>query len=435
MPIDPNIALQVRQPQFESPLRSAGQAMQLRGLMGQQEMQGLQMAEMRRAQEERTALRALLAEGGDMATLPERLMRGGHVEAGLKFQKANLDNRKTTADIGKTELEAGALATKTFADTMAGVTDQASYQGAMSALAQNPAFVPMLKQLPQQWTPEFGQQAVRQAMIAHGKIADTLAKNASRDIGGTVQTVRTDPITGAEQVVGEIAKTSTPDALMRDATTRSEGAAGRGVTMRGQNMTDARSAETNRINRDMPRGIPTQAPDGSIVLVDPRGGLGRPALGVDGKPMKGVPTESQANAGTYVGRMESSDKIMRELETTISTTGLAVKQGIGGIPVIGGGAESSANFLLSANQQKVEQAQRDFLNATLRKESGAVISKEEFANGRQQYFPMPGDTQAVIEQKRANRANAIRGIRVAAGPARPEAAVVDDPLGVLGGGK
>jgi 3-deoxy-D-arabino-heptulosonate 7-phosphate (DAHP) synthase len=73
------------------------------------------------------------------------------------------------------------------------------------------------------------------------------------------------------------------------------------------------------------------------------------------------------------------------------------------------GAGANAVFA-SPGEQQVEQAQRDFINAVLRRESGAVISNDEFANGRRQYFPQPGDTPQVIEQKRRNREMAIQGI-------------------------
>ena len=41
----------------------------------------------------------------------------------------------------------------------------------------------------------------------------------------------------------------------------------------------------------------------------------------------------------------------------------------------------------STDRQKFEQAQRDWINANLRKESGAVIADSEFENAAQQYFP------------------------------------------------
>ena len=67
------------------------------------------------------------------------------------------------------------------------------------------------------------------------------------------------------------------------------------------------------------------------------------------------------------------------------------------------GAGVLANWTQSGEQQQVEQSQRDYVNAVLRRESGAAISNAEFDNARQQYFPQPGDKPQVIEQKRRNR--------------------------------
>lgn len=86
-----------------------------------------------------------------------------------------------------------------------------------------------------------------------------------------------------------------------------------------------------------------------------------------------------------------------------------------------------------------QQAQRNFVNAVLRRESGAVISDEEFANAAQQYFPQPGDSPAVVAQKAQNRMTAIAGVRRASGPGGQEQPQTqtqnaDDPLGILGRG-
>jgi hypothetical protein len=58
----------------------------------------------------------------------------------------------------------------------------------------------------------------------------------------------------------------------------------------------------------------------------------------------------------------------------------------------------------------VEQARRDFINAVLRRESGAVISPSEFANAEKQYFPVVGNPPELIAQKRRNRELATRGL-------------------------
>lgn len=67
--------------------------------------------------------------------------------------------------------------------------------------------------------------------------------------------------------------------------------------------------------------------------------------------------------------------------------------------------------------KRQEQAERNFVTATLRKESGAAISPTEFATAEKQYFPRAGDTPEVLAQKKANRQQVIEGMKLGAGPA------------------
>jgi hypothetical protein len=83
---------------------------------------------------------------------------------------------------------------------------------------------------------------------------------------------------------------------------------------------------------------------------------------------------------------------------------------MGRVPLFGGTLEAVGNMALSSSGQKAEQAQRDFINAVLRQESGAVISEQEFDNARKQYFPQPFDSAEVKRQKAQNRKLAIQGI-------------------------
>jgi hypothetical protein len=76
--------------------------------------------------------------------------------------------------------------------------------------------------------------------------------------------------------------------------------------------------------------------------------------------------------------------------------------------------------LMSKDAKKIDQAERNFVNAILREESGAAISESEFANARQQYFPQPGDSQEVLNQKAENRKVAVEGFRLRAGRAYDE---------------
>lgn len=69
-----------------------------------------------------------------------------------------------------------------------------------------------------------------------------------------------------------------------------------------------------------------------------------------------------------------------------------------------------SNMVISADQQKFNQAKADFINAQLRRESGAAIGKDEYLNADKQYFPQPGDGPEVIKQKAANRRSAIEAM-------------------------
>lgn len=118
-------------------------------------------------------------------------------------------------------------------------------------------------------------------------------------------------------------------------------------------------------------------------------------------------TADQANAATYADRMKSAESVLAKVEGA----GLdMIAKGAAALPMVG-------NFLTTEDFQLFDQAQRNFINAQLRRESGAVISKDEFDNARKQYFPQPGDSKAVIEQKRQNRMDAMKGMERASGPA------------------
>lgn len=74
------------------------------------------------------------------------------------------------------------------------------------------------------------------------------------------------------------------------------------------------------------------------------------------------------------------------------------------------------NALVDPKYQRYDQARRNFVNAVLRRESGAVISDAEFENANIQYFPQFGDTEETLSQKQRNRQTTMEGIRMGAGP-------------------
>ena len=123
-------------------------------------------------------------------------------------------------------------------------------------------------------------------------------------------------------------------------------------------------------------------------------------------------TEGQKKEAIYASRMTRANKVIKDIEGDISGQGTIGQAIQGAVP----------NWMKSENTQVFEQAKRDFMNAVLRQESGAVISPSEFANANTQYFPQPGDGANVLEQKRINRALALDGLVKASGNAyeRPQ---------------
>lgn len=123
----------------------------------------------------------------------------------------------------------------------------------------------------------------------------------------------------------------------------------------------------------------------------------------DAKP----PTADQEKAAGFTMRVKASNDIIGSLTKQFEQKGYFGQNW----------QKLAPNFLKSSEGQMMEQAQRDFVNAVLRRESGAAISPGEFDNAGLQYFPQPGDKPEVIAQKAANRKIALEGLVKSSGSA------------------
>lgn len=122
-------------------------------------------------------------------------------------------------------------------------------------------------------------------------------------------------------------------------------------------------------------------------------------------------TEDQARATGFAARMIQSSRVVDPLDYTAAAKPGVIETVLG--PRIG---ELGANFMRDEDRQRYRQAQENWVRANLRKESGAVIGAEEMTKEIENYFPRPGDTPAVIEQKRKSREAATQAMITAAGP-------------------
>lgn len=125
------------------------------------------------------------------------------------------------------------------------------------------------------------------------------------------------------------------------------------------------------------------------------------------------PTEGQLMTSGYFDRMQKAEQTIQPLEDAgeYPMYGAALA---GSTPFVGNIARRIA---MSPEQQQYQQAADDWIRSKLRKESGAVIGEDEMRQEYETYFPQPGDSKEVIEQKLKARETATNAMRNAAGPA------------------
>ena len=162
------------------------------------------------------------------------------------------------------------------------------------------------------------------------------------------------------------------------------------------------------------------------------GGSVRPTAPASGKPEKAL-TMGEAKATGYAMRAQEAEKDLSRI-TDYNPSAISAKHYAEGMPGVGALAGPLVNKTLSENDQLAEQAQRNFINAVMRQDSGAAINEKEWANARQQYFPQPNDKPATLAQKKRNREVAIEALKIGAGagmnrasaaPATPPAPKID----------
>jgi hypothetical protein len=173
--------------------------------------------------------------------------------------------------------------------------------------------------------------------------------------------------------------------------------------------------------------------DDGTFLVDTRTGQSRPVMGQGGQPLTGGGkplTEAQGNSVAFGARAIEANRIVTELEKAGTTNTGIIRGAIGGTvgmaPFVGEKMQQSVQSAMNVlpgfaggpnqMQQQTDQGRRNFISAVLRKESGAAIPTDEYANEEKKYFPQVGDGPKVIQQKQKARELAIEALKAQAGP-------------------
>lgn len=429
MPIDSSIYGNIRPIQLDNPLNNYAQIASIQNAQNQNRLADLQYQQAQRGIEEKNALneayRGAIGADGEINrnALLSRLASGSAANQIPSIQKTFLDTDKSKAALTKDTLEAAGKRYETWSSAMAPLINKPdlSHDDILTVGNQleragviQPGWkadVPMnALQLP-----DYVKSVAMRAEQGRKAVEMLMPKVQMVDGGSVITPFNTNTLAGP---IGPIAgaavttKTATPGEVMTDTRTRSEGAANRAVTIRGQNLADARSREQIEQGK-VPAGY-RRLDNGNLEAIP-----GGPA-----EKDKAL-TETQGNAAGFGMRAAKANDILNTLESqgTMGKGAGAVegtRMSLERLPLVGTAlgniAGAAGNKVISAAEQQYMQAVRDFATAVLRKESGASINPSEFDTVYRQYFPRVGDSPEVIKQKAENRKTAIESLKIQAGP-------------------
>jgi hypothetical protein len=224
MPIDPSIALQARLPQFDNPLAQMAQVSQLQHAQKQNRLADLTFAGKEREMQQENALSQVYksALGSDGAIDRNKLYSGlaqGGLGAKLPgIQKGFADQDKSQREAERAGLQQAIEKQAIISQYAGAAKDQTSWDQGLAALQSMGVDV---SQVPQQFDPQ------------------------------TAAMLRDRSLTGAQQLEQVWKQKGYDLDISKFGYQQQNDATNRAVTMRGQNMTDARGRDTNDINRQL----------------------------------------------------------------------------------------------------------------------------------------------------------------------------------------
>lgn len=223
MPIDPSIALQVRPPQFESPVNQLANVLKIQGMQQEQGLNRLKMDDLQRTQADENQLRDLtMQSGGDMNKLRDLVYRAGNYKQGMALDKTIGERKTTDLTNQKSAVELQLKTVGLYRDASQSITDPQTAAQFLQTMHADPrlkdsaiARVPIdqaIAQIPQDpaqfeaWKKQF-------ALGATEFIKLNAPKVQMQDTGGTSNIVSTPGLGGAPTVLSSTAKTQTPDSV------------------------------------------------------------------------------------------------------------------------------------------------------------------------------------------------------------------------------
>jgi hypothetical protein len=242
MPIDPSIALQIKNPPLESPINQMAKIYEIKQAQQANELNRLKMDEYTRGVQEQEAFKNALRGAGanDEEAIKNAFFSKGDVEGYSKYLKSR-------GDITKTGVETSDLKAKHGAQMMRDLSrnpSDANVQAHFEDIQQSSLYSPQEKALAQSKLNQVMQMTVeeRRAYLASqgATVSELKPSIQSQDIGGSTRMLSIDPFANTSKLVAgsEATKTATPGDVMSATTTR-----------RGQDLVNARDLQKIEIEK------------------------------------------------------------------------------------------------------------------------------------------------------------------------------------------
>lgn len=243
MALNPNIILQARAPKIDQPIDNFARGLQLKNMLTQQKMQDMALAD------DQAQRDAFSSAGGNQSQYLANLAKSGNYKAYQSAIKSDADARKSAAEASKVEGDVTNQTVARYRDALSYVNNpqdaaqwiRAQYSdpvaskvlGGMMSEQEALSRIPSDPVLFNQWKQQAGLGATKY-------IEMNKPTYQTRNLGGTTDTIALPGLGGPAQTVSSMLNTQSPDSIASNATTR-----------RGQNMVDARTRESNGLQREL----------------------------------------------------------------------------------------------------------------------------------------------------------------------------------------
>jgi hypothetical protein len=388
--LNPEIILGVQQPKLTlpDPVEQYSKALTIKTLLGQQDLQGLQISEATRKADAERRIAALFS-GNPNASSAE--VMGIDPVQGLAFRKAELENLMHQSTIGKNQAEIPKIQQETsdkadaaYRNAWGSVTNPQQAAQLITAGFNNPILAPRLAmsgtledhlaRIPND--PQTFGQWVQHITLGGAKYAELNKPHiTSQNLGGTEQLTATPGLGGAPTVLSSTPRTATP----------------------GERMIDARTRERLAYDQAQPKGQVVQTEQG-IMLADPRAGTAQPMLGPDGQPLERPLKAIPPSANT--GILENANNLRRAEQALALVEGKTVNTAKGSTTATGFKGYLPGAILNRTDPTGVETraAIADLGSLIIHERSGAAVTASESPR-LVPFIPQVTDDHATVVKK------------------------------------